>query len=67
MDGDNRRMSVGLIALLLFVILAPMNISSEEINSCCESDDFNLYLIDEADQGKLTPFDGELTLSLIHI
>ena len=61
MDDGNRRMAIGLIAVLLFVILVPINISSEEVNSCCESDDFNLYLIDEADQGKLTPFDAELT------
>ena len=61
MDDGNRRMAIVLIVVLLFVILVPINISSEEVNSCCESDDFNLYLIDEADQGKLTPFDEELT------
>jgi len=61
MQDENRRISIGLIALLLFVILFPINVASEEINSCCESDDFDLFLIDEADQGMLTPFDDDLT------
>ena len=60
MGDDNRRESISLIILLLFVILVPISVSSEEVNTCCDSDDFNMYLIDEADQGKLTPFDDEL-------
>ncbi len=35
--------------------------SQDENESCCESTDFDLYLLDESSNGRLSPFDNELS------
>jgi hypothetical protein len=49
-----------MVALLVVIVLSPLSMQAEEINSCCVTQDFDLYLIGDSDEGELTPFDSEL-------
>ncbi|MAH98009.1 MAG: hypothetical protein CMA12_01490 [Euryarchaeota archaeon] len=54
------RVTAILSSMLVIIIFSPVAVQSEESNSCCESTDFNLFLIGEADSGQLTPFGSDL-------
>ena len=45
---------------MISVILGPINTVAEDTTSCCESTNFDLFLIGESDNGRLIPFDSEL-------
>jgi hypothetical protein len=49
-----------MVALLVVIVLSPLSMEAEEINSCCVTQDFDLYLIGDSDEGELTPFDSDL-------
>ena len=53
------------IVVLLFVSFCSMpsyaQDSQDETVSCCESSDFDLYLLDESSNGRLSPFENELS------
>jgi len=59
-NGARARMVLPTYSLVFLVILAPIHIQAEETSSCCESSNFNLYLIGDSDNGRLTPFDSDL-------
>ncbi|MEC7756937.1 MAG: hypothetical protein VX621_03870 [Candidatus Thermoplasmatota archaeon] len=66
--GANQRhvgessMRVATILSFMFavVILSPLMTQAEEASSCCESTDFDLFLIGDADSGELSPFESDL-------
>ncbi len=45
---------------MISVILGPINTVAEDTTSCCESTNFDLFLLGDSDNGGLTPFDSEL-------
>ena len=60
MRGGSPRNAGAMVALLVVIVLSPLSMQAEEINSCCVTQDFDLYLIGDSDEGELTPFDSEL-------
>lgn len=60
MRGGSPRNAGAMVALLVVIVLSPLSMQAEEINSCCVTQDFDLYLIGNPDEGELTPFDSEL-------
>ena len=60
MRGGSPRNAGAMVALLVVIVLSPLSMQAEEINSCCVTQDFDLYLIGDPDEGELTPFDSEL-------
>ena len=47
--------------MMIAVVFAPMMAYAQESQSCCEPpDEFDLFLIGDADSGQLTPFSSEL-------
>ena len=57
-----RSLRAGLVSgLFILVLLSPMTVSADEINSCCQTpQEFELYMVGESDNGELTPFDSRL-------
>ena len=45
---------------MVSVILSPIHTVADDTTSCCESTNFDLFLLGEPDNGGLTPFDSEL-------
>ncbi len=60
MRGSSPRNAGAMVALLVVIVLSPLSIQAEEVNSCCVTQDFDLYLIGDPDEGELTPFDSDL-------
>ena len=61
MEGTSERAALILSTLLIIVVFSPMTTLADETNTCCESpDEFDLYLVGDADSGLLTPFDSDL-------
>ncbi|HJL54950.1 MAG: hypothetical protein QGF28_04845 [Candidatus Thalassarchaeaceae archaeon] len=60
MSGSSPRGAGAVVALLVIIVLSPMSAQGEEVNSCCETRDFKLFLVGESDEGELTPFDFDL-------
>ena len=59
--GDVRgRYAVLLCMTLMVTVLSPIPQVAGQQSTCCNSDDFELFLLGEADIGTLTPFDSEL-------
>ena len=52
--------ALALVALLLAMSMSPYAASGQEEVTCCNSTNFNLYLMGEAGDGTLTPFDDDL-------
>ncbi|MEE2650713.1 MAG: hypothetical protein VX571_04310 [Candidatus Thermoplasmatota archaeon] len=60
MGGSSPRNAGAMVALLVVIVLSPLSMQAEEISSCCVTQDFDLYLIGDPDEGELTPFDSDL-------
>ena len=60
MPSKRRPSALALVALLLAMSMSPYAVSGQEDVTCCNSTDFNLYLMGEAGDGTLTPFDEDL-------
>ena len=60
MEGARARFVLITSALMISVILGPINTVAEDTTSCCESTNFDLFLLGDSDNGGLTPFDSEL-------
>ncbi|MEC8938518.1 MAG: hypothetical protein VX999_01935 [Candidatus Thermoplasmatota archaeon] len=60
MEGAQRGSGVLIVALLMMVSLPYSPAAAEEDGACCESQDFELYLLGSADDGSLSPFDSDL-------
>ncbi|MBE45476.1 MAG: hypothetical protein CMB02_02315 [Euryarchaeota archaeon] len=54
------RVATILSFMFAIVILSPLMTQAEETSSCCESIDFDLFLIGDADSGELSPFGSDL-------
>lgn len=52
--------ALALVALMLAMSMSPMTVVAQDEVTCCNSTDFNLYLMGEADVGTLSPFEGDL-------
>jgi len=64
MPSKQRPSALALVTLLLAMSMSPYAVSGQvnptEDVTCCNSTDFNLYLMGEAGDGTLTPFDENL-------
>jgi len=60
MPSNRRPSALALVALLLAMSMSPYAAVAQDDVTCCNSTDFNLYLMGEAGDGTLTPFDEEL-------
>ena len=64
MPSKQRPSALALVALLLAMSMSPYAVSGQvnptEDVTCCNSTNFNLYLMGEAGDGTLTPFDENL-------
>jgi hypothetical protein len=64
MPSKQRPSALALVALLLVMSMSPYAVSGQmnptEDVTCCNSTNFNLYLMGEAGDGTLTPFDKNL-------
>ncbi len=64
MPSKRRPSALALVTLLLAMSMSPYAVSGQvnptEDVTCCNSTDFNLYLMGEAGDGTLTPFDENL-------
>ena len=60
MPSERRPSALALVTLLLAMSMTPFAAVAQDDVTCCNSTDFNLYLMGEADDGTLTPFDEEL-------
>lgn len=60
MSTKRRPSALALVTLLLAVSMSPYAVVGQDDVTCCNSTNFNLYLMGEADDGTLTPFDEEL-------
>ena len=59
---DARAAASGLLSSIFFlVIISPIVINAEESGACCNSQEFDLFIIGDSDSGQLTPFDSKLT------
>ena len=52
--------ALALVALMLAMSMSPMTVVAQDEVTCCNSTEFNLYLMGEADVGTLSPFEGDL-------
>ena len=59
MDAARLR-AMTLVSVLLVMSAAPLVVSAQGEVTCCNSTDFRLYLMGEADDGGLTPFQEDL-------
>ena len=60
-EGASARFAVIFSSMMVMVVFSPIIANAEESNNCCESpDEFDLFLIGDADNGQLTPFTSEL-------
>ena len=60
-EGASSRFAVIFSSMMIMVVFSPMMANAQENNDCCESpDEFDLFLIGDADSGQLTPFSNEL-------
>ena len=60
-EGASSRFAAIFSSMMIVVVFSPMMANAQESNDCCESpDEFNLFLIGDADSGQLTPFSAEL-------
>ena len=60
-EGAKSRFAVTFSLMMIAVVYAPMMAYAQESQSCCEPpDEFDLFLIGDADSGQLTPFSSEL-------
>jgi len=60
MSTKRRPSALVLVTLLLAVSMSPYAVVGQDDVTCCNSTNFNLYLMGEADDGTLTPFNEEL-------
>ena len=60
MGASSMRVTTILSFMFAVVILSPLMTQAEEASSCCESTDFDLFLIGDADSGELSPFESDL-------
>ena len=58
--ASSMRVATILSFMFAVVILSPLMTQAEETSSCCESTDFDLFLIGDADSGELSPFESDL-------
>lgn len=58
--ASSMRVATILSFMFAVVILSPLMTQAEEVSSCCESTDFDLFLIGDADSGELSPFESDL-------
>lgn len=58
--ASSMRVATMLSFMFAIVILSPLMTQAEETSSCCESTDFDLFLIGDADSGELSPFGSDL-------
>ncbi len=58
--ASSMRVATILSFMFAVVILSPLMTQAEEASSCCESTDFDLFLIGDADSGELSPFESDL-------
>ena len=58
--ASSMRVATMLSFMFAIVILSPLTTQAEETSSCCESTDFDLFLIGDADSGELSPFGSDL-------
>ena len=58
--ASSMRVATILSFMFAIVILSPLMTQAEEASSCCESTDFDLFLIGDADSGELSPFGSDL-------
>ena len=58
--ASSMRVATILSFMFAIVILSPLMTQAEETSSCCESTDFDLFLIGDADSGELSPFGSDL-------
>ena len=58
--ASSMRVATMLSFMFAIVILSPLLTQAEETSSCCESTDFDLFLIGDADSGELSPFGSDL-------
>ena len=59
-EGASSRFAVIFSSMMIMVVFSPMMANAQD-NDCCESpDEFDLFLIGDADSGQLTPFSNEL-------
>ena len=55
-EGASSRFAVIFSSMMIIVVFSPMLANAQESSDCCESpDDFDLFLIGDADSGQLTP------------
>ena len=60
-EGASSRFAIIFSSMMIMVVFSPMMANAQENNDCCESpDEFDLFLIGDADSGQLTPFSNEL-------
>ncbi len=60
MPSEQRPSALALVTLLLAMSMSPFAVVAQDDVTCCNSTDFDLYLMGEADDGTLTPFDEDL-------
>ena len=60
MEGYQRSGVVLIVALIMLVSMPYSPIAAEQDGSCCSSQEFDLFLIGNADDGSLSPFDSDL-------
>ena len=49
-----------IVALIMLVSMPYSPIAAEQDGSCCSSQEFDLFLIGNSDDGSLSPFDSDL-------
>ncbi len=60
MPSKRRPSALALVALLLTMSMSPYAAVAQDDVTCCNSTDFDLFLMGDADDGTLTPFDEDL-------
>ena len=48
------------LALMMVSVTIPVSSNASESSSCCPSQDFELFIIGDPDNGQLTPFEADL-------
>ncbi len=58
---DGQRTAVFVLVSLIILTISPYNPAlAEDEGACCETEDFDLFLLGDADEGRLSPFESEL-------